>query len=105
MNRIEEAVNYKPLANGYSVGEPVHYETNFYCKEDNIIHSNVKSYTKCNKCFSDLDRSIYEAQQRMKWFLEGYFKHNLGKSFSNISTEDICKNYNVEIKYFRPWSK
>lgn len=43
----------------------------------------------------------YEARQRLKWFIEGYFIHCLGSSFKNISTERICELYNVEPNYFK----
>tara|TARA_R110000772_G_scaffold17946_3_gene49944 strand:+ start:111013 stop:111186 length:174 start_codon:yes stop_codon:yes gene_type:complete len=49
------------------------------------------------------DKLVYEANQRSKWFIEGYFIHNLGNLFSKLSTERICELYNVELKYFRPW--
>ena len=43
----------------------------------------------------------FEAKQRLKWFIDGYFIHNLGSLFSKISTERICELYNVELSYFR----
>jgi len=43
----------------------------------------------------------FEAKQRLKWFIEGYFIHCLGSLFKDISTERICELYNVELSYFR----
>lgn len=44
----------------------------------------------------------YEAIQRLKWFIDGYFINGLGGGlFSKIPTERICELYNVEISYFR----
>ena len=43
----------------------------------------------------------FEAKQRLKWFIDGYFIHNLGSLFSNISTERICELYNIDLSYFR----
>lgn len=50
-----------------------------------------------------INRMEYEAKQRLKWFIDGYFIHNLGSLFSKVKTERICELYNVEIGYFRPW--
>ena len=43
----------------------------------------------------------YEAKQRLKWFIDGYFIHYLGSLFSKMSTERICELYNVEMSYFK----
>jgi len=45
----------------------------------------------------------YEAIQRLKWFIDGYYINNLGSLFTKLTTERICELYNVELKYFRPW--
>jgi hypothetical protein len=45
--------------------------------------------------------SEYEAQQRLKWFIDGYFIHCLGSLFSKISTERICEIYNIDLDFFR----
>ena len=50
-----------------------------------------------------IEKVEYEATQRLKWFLDGYFIHGLGKLFSKISTERICELYNVELNYFRKY--
>ena len=47
----------------------------------------------------------YEAKQRLKWFIDGYFIHCLGSLFSKMSTERICELYNVEMSYFRKEEK
>ena len=51
---------------------------------------------------TEIDKIAYEANQRIKWFVDGYFILNLGNLFSKLSTERICELYNVEITYFRP---
>jgi hypothetical protein len=43
----------------------------------------------------------FEARQRLKWFIDGYFIHNLGSLFHKLSTERICELYNIDINYFR----
>lgn len=48
-----------------------------------------------------IEKLEYEATQRLKWFLDGYFIHGLGKLFSKISSERICELYNVELNYFK----
>ena len=50
-----------------------------------------------------IEKVEYGATQRLKWFLDGYFIHGLGKLFSKISTERICELYNVELNYFRKY--
>ena len=47
----------------------------------------------------------YEAKQRLKWLIEGYFIHCLGSLGSKMSTERICELYNVEMSYFRKEEK
>lgn len=54
---------------------------------------------------SEINKMEYEAIQRLKWFINGYFNHCLGNLFHKISTERICELYNVELEYFRPWMK
>ena len=104
MNKIAEYVNYKPKCT-YHQDESKHfyYEIAFYCQTNHIIHPNLKSILKCNLCVNEQDKLIYEAQQRMNWFLKDHFIHNLNNSFSKLTTEEICKQYNVNIKYFKPW--
>jgi hypothetical protein len=53
---------------------------------------------------TETDKIAYEAKQRIKWFVKGYFIHNLGSLFPKLSTERICELYNVELTYFRPWN-
>jgi hypothetical protein len=52
-----------------------------------------------------LEKMEYEAIKRLEWFIDGYCEHNLGESFSRMSTEDICELYSVNLIYFRPWLK
>ena len=52
-----------------------------------------------------IDKLEYEAKQRLKWFINGYLNHYLGRMFYKMSTERICELYNVELEYFRPWIK
>lgn len=71
--------------------------------KNKIIHNNAISVLNCKYCISEIDKMEYEALKRLSWFIDGYMVHNLGSSFSNMKTEDICEIYNVDIKYFRPW--
>jgi hypothetical protein len=52
---------------------------------------------------TELEKMEIEARRRLKWFIDGYFFHNLGASFATMSTEDVCEMYNVNMSYFRPW--
>lgn len=48
-----------------------------------------------------MDDLIYEAHQRLTWFVYGIGIHGLTPElFSKIPTERICELYNVEIDYF-----
>jgi hypothetical protein len=91
-NKILNAIKYQPSE-----------EIKWYCNTKKEIHSNTKQYLQCKNCISEIEKLEYEAMKRLEWFLDGYFIHNLGKSFSKIPTEDICKIYNIKITYFRPW--
>lgn len=104
MSKVSELVNYKPSYIKYEKGveKEIFYEVSFYCESNKLIHPNLKSVLKCDKCISELDRIEYEAKQRLKWFIDGYFTHNLGNTFSKITTEEICNTYNVKMSYFRP---
>lgn len=104
MSKVQELIDYKPSFTKYEKGEEreVFYETSFYCEPNKLIHTSLKSVLKCGKCVSKLDLMEYEAQQRLKWFIDGYFIHNLGSLFSKTPTEQICKDYNIKISYFRP---
>ena len=79
------------------------YEKSWYCNTNKLIHTNPKSYLKYPHCVSILDKMEYEAIQRLKWFIDGYYINNLGSLFTKLTTERICELYNVELKYFRPW--
>jgi hypothetical protein len=109
MNIQKDIIGYKPIHKIIYTEdlkeEPIYYETSWYCDTIKGIHENIKQVLNCPYCVSEQDKLEYEAGKRLEWFLECYFVHNLGSTFSKIKTEDICKNYNVEIKYFRPWSK
>ena len=53
-----------------------------------------------------IDEQIYEATQRIKWFIDGYFIHCIPASmWSSVTTERIVELYNVEMEYFRPKQK
>ena len=53
-----------------------------------------------------IDEQIYEATQRMKWFIDGYFVHCIpAHMWPNLSTERIVVLYNVDMEYFRPKNK
>jgi len=50
----------------------------------------------------DLESELYEAKQRCFWFIDGFGQHGLSvELFNQLSTEDICRIYNVDISYFR----
>ena len=50
----------------------------------------------------NIDKLIYESQQRLKWFIDGIGIHGLSPElFSKLSTERIVELYNVEMSYFR----
>jgi len=50
----------------------------------------------------DIDKMIYEAKQRIAWYIDGIDKHGLSRQlFSGLSTERIVELYNVEMSYFR----
>lgn len=49
-----------------------------------------------------IEEMIYEANQRMKWFIDGYFIHCIpAYMWANIPTERIVELYNVEEEYFK----
>lgn len=53
-----------------------------------------------------LEQKLYEAQQRIHWFIDGIGIHGLSTEvFSYLSTERLCELYNVEIEHFRPHLK
>jgi hypothetical protein len=52
------------------------------------------------------DEQLYEAKQRMRWFINGYFIHCIPANMWNrLTTERIVELYNVEMDYFRPKNK
>jgi hypothetical protein len=49
-----------------------------------------------------IDEQVYEAKQRMRWFIDGYFIHCITSSmWNNLSTERIVELYNVEMDFFK----
>jgi hypothetical protein len=51
----------------------------------------------------NIQKEIYESQQRVKWFIQGIGVHGISpRLFSKISTERIVELYNIEMSYFRP---
>ena len=53
-----------------------------------------------------IDEKIYELNQRIKWFIDGYFIHCIPfNMWSKLTTESIVELYNVEMEYFRPKQK
>jgi hypothetical protein len=49
-----------------------------------------------------INDDIYEAQQRLRWFIYGIGIHGLTPElFSKISTERLCELYNVELNFFK----
>jgi len=53
-----------------------------------------------------IDEQLYEANQRMKWFINGYFIHCIpSHMWFNLKTERIVELYNVDMEYFRPKKK
>ena len=50
-----------------------------------------------------IEEMLYEANQRMKWFIDGYNIHCIPAClWANLTTERIVELYNVEMEYFRP---
>lgn len=49
----------------------------------------------------EINMTEFEAKQRLRFLIDGYFIHCLGDLFSKISTERLCEIYNVELNYFR----
>ena len=106
MNKVKEAVEFEPIIVGKFDKEDnqLYYNTSWFCNENKIIHPNIKSYLNCKSCISQIDKMEYEALQRLNFLIDGYFIHNLGGGlFTKLSTEEVCKTYNVDIKFFRPW--
>ena len=53
-----------------------------------------------------IDEQLYEANQRMKWFIDGYLIHCIPSyMWSKLTTERIVELYNVEMDYSRPKHK
>jgi|688.fasta_scaffold94519_8 hypothetical protein len=104
MSKISKLIDYNPSYLKYSNGfeETFFYEVSFYCEPNKLIHPNLKTVLKCNKCITKLDKMEYEAIQRLNWFLDNYFNYNL-ENFSKLKTEEICEKYNIKINYFRPY--
>jgi hypothetical protein len=49
-----------------------------------------------------MDEMIYEAQQRLSWYINGIGIHGLSPElFSRLSTERIVEIYNVEMSFFK----
>jgi hypothetical protein len=54
----------------------------------------------------DIDKMIYEAQQRLSWYINGIGIHGLSPElFSRLSTERIVEIYNVEMSFFTKTGK
>ena len=114
--RVHGLINYAPYFRKYNHkkknktpdeeenGVKVFYEKLYYCNENKITHHSLKSVMSCKDCVSDFDLLEYEIRQRMKWFLDGYFTHNIGGNMSTTSTERICELYNVDMSFFRPFN-
>ena len=53
------------------------------------------------------EQRIYESQKIMDWLIDSYFTNLIlkNKLKEGITAEWIVKNYNVEMEYFRPWTK
>jgi hypothetical protein len=50
---------------------------------------------------NNLEQIIYEATQRINWFVQGIGIHGLPPElFSKLPTERIVELYNVEMSYF-----
>jgi hypothetical protein len=50
----------------------------------------------------DIDKMIYEAQQRLSWYINGIGIHGLSPElFSRLSTERIVEIYNIEMSFFK----
>jgi len=49
----------------------------------------------------DIERRLFEIQQRLNWFIDGIGIHGLTWDlFHNISTERLIELYNVDKEYF-----
>ena len=54
------------------------------------------------KLDKEIEAKIYEAKQRMHWYINGIGIHGLTpKLFSGLSTERLCELYNVELNWFK----
>ena len=100
------APNVLPLgAIGAKQAKLITIKTIIMIQENNQIKPDAQSLQVAviDSTAGVIEKVEYEATQRLKWFLDGYFIHGLGKLFSKISTERICELYNVELNYFRKY--
>ena len=50
-----------------------------------------------------MEALIFEAQQRVKWYISGIGLHGLTPDlFFNLSTDRLCELYNIELEFFNP---
>ena len=105
MNKVKQAVEFKaPIWNKFDKdGNQMYYEVTWFCNENKITHPTLKSRLNCKVCTPVQDKIEYEAIKRTECFINDYEIHNIWSTFSKISTENLCKLYNVKMNYFRPW--
>ena len=60
-------INWKPKSYVGKIGqEYIYYEKSWYCKENSVIHNNIKSVINCPYC------CIYKDKERLKKILKEY---------------------------------
>lgn len=48
-----------------------------------------------------MEQLIFEAEQRVKWFISGIGIHGISANlFYNLTTKRLCELYNIEESYF-----
>ena len=101
MTKIEEYTTYNPTFYWHDK-QKGSYDKSFWCNEHGIIHGSLKSKLKCKSCITEFDKLEHEYCKRIEWLFDNYRLYNIS-NFSKITTEELCKKFNLKISHFRPW--
>lgn len=66
---FKEQIKWNPTYEGYGrkVGKIFQYEKNWYCKENFMIHNNLKQVLSCKDCCSLTEREKNICKRILKW--------------------------------------
>ena len=90
MNKIQEAIIWKPLAK-----EDCEYEKSWYCNENKVIHKKEKEYLNCKHCITEEDKNEYEKLQIERFLSWHYLKE--------LDRDILLRSYNIKLNLIKPW--